>query len=420
MSFVNDYLPLVVLACVFALTAFRQIGGIRLKLWQIMLGGAVAVLVAGASSLQKALHAINPDVMVFLFGMFAVGEALAKSGYLYHVFHEAFKGARSTGELVFLMLFVIGFLSAILMNDTLAIIGTPLALFYAEKHGISAKLLLLTLCFAVTTGSVMSPIGNPQNLIIAVEGNVADPFIMFLKYLGIPTVINLGVVYVVLRLMYRDDFHSNPLDTSKDAMTDPQMANLCKVSLAVIAVLIIAKAAGSGMGVKWMDMRLSVIAAAGCLPVLLGSGRRVEILKSLDWHTLVFFASMFVLMDAVWSSGAFQSFMNEWKGGVNSTWVVLISSVLLSQILSNVPFVSLYLPVLSNGGTAAPSAAMALAAGSTIAGNLFILGAASNIIVIQNAEKRGETLTFLEFARAGVPITIINTFVYWIYFRLAL
>jgi len=61
---------------------------------------------------------------------------------------------------------------------------------------------------------------------------------------------------------------------------------------------------------------------------------------------------------------------------------------------------------------------MALAAGSTIAGNLFILGAASNVIIIQNAEKKGQTLTFVEFAKIGIPLTIINIFVYWIFLSL--
>jgi len=62
---------------------------------------------------------------------------------------------------------------------------------------------------------------------------------------------------------------------------------------------------------------------------------------------------------------------------------------------------------------------MALAAGSTIAGNLFILGAASNVIVIQNAERRSHTtITFLEFARVGIPLTILQTGVYWAFLRL--
>jgi len=83
-----------------------------------------------------------------------------------------------------------------------------------------------------------------------------------------------------------------------------------------------------------------------------------------------------------------------------------------------VPLVALYLPMLLEAG-ALTKEMMALAAGSTIAGNLTILGAASNIIIIQNAEKKGKaTLTFLEFVRVGVPLTIINLAVYWLFLML--
>jgi Na+/H+ antiporter NhaD/arsenite permease-like protein len=76
--------------------------------------------------------------------------------------------------------------------------------------------------------------------------------------------------------------------------------------------------------------------------------------------------------------------------------------------------VALYLPVL-NQLAAGPTQMLALAAGSTIAGNLTILGAASNVIIIQNAERRGETLSFWEFVRVGVPLTVLNTLVYWLF-----
>lgn len=84
-------------------------------------------------------------------------------------------------------------------------------------------------------------------------------------------------------------------------------------------------------------------------------------------------------------------------------------------MISNVPLVTLYLPLLISSG-ASTKGMMALVAGSTIAGNLFILGAASNVIIIQNAEKKsGETLTFLEFAKIGVPMTTINILIYWLF-----
>jgi len=96
--------------------------------------------------------------------------------------------------------------------------------------------------------------------------------------------------------------------------------------------------------------------------------------------------------------------------------MILLVSVLLSQLISNVPLVALYLPMLTLLG-ASSKELMTLAAGSTIAGNLFILGAASNVIIIQNAEKRtGDTLTFFEFSKIGIPLTLINLLVYLLFF----
>ncbi|MFA5221506.1 MAG: SLC13 family permease, partial [Methanoregula sp.] len=126
-----------------------------------MLGGAVAVIVAGQITPWDALLAINPDVMLFLFGMFIVGQALVASGWLFSIASRVFGRTKNTDQLVLAILFGMGILSALLMNDTLAIIGTPLVLGIASRSKISPKLLLLTLAIAITTGSVMSPIGNP-------------------------------------------------------------------------------------------------------------------------------------------------------------------------------------------------------------------------------------------------------------------
>ena len=60
---------------------------------------------------------------------------------------------------------------------------------------------------------------------------------------------------------------------------------------------------------------------------------------------------------------------------------------------------------------------MALAVGSTIAGNFLILGAASNVIIIQHAEKHGAALGFFEFARIGIPLGFLNLLVYWVWFH---
>ncbi len=72
--------------------------------------------------------------------------------------------------------------------------------------------MLLALAFAVTIGSVMSPIGNPQNLLIASQGGLSNPFISFLSWLALPTIINLLAAYGVLRLSFWGHFKSRPID----------------------------------------------------------------------------------------------------------------------------------------------------------------------------------------------------------------
>jgi len=408
---------IIVLLVVFVLIAVRQIGRFRLQIWQAMLLGALTVLLTGQISPDKALKAINLDVILFLFGMFVVGQALEESGYLSHLSSRLFGRAKTVDSLLLLILFGAGLLSAFLMNDTLAIIGTPVMLQIARKTGIRPKLLLLSLAFSITIGSVMSPIGNPQNLLVAINGNISNPFITFLRYLAVPTLINLFLTYLILKFFYREHLKNEPLNHSADPITDPGLARLSKVSLIIIVILVLAKITTSLL-VLGIDFRLTYIALAAALPIILLSPRRLGVVRRIDWSTLIFFAAMFVLMESVWDSGYFQKVIADLYLNLQSVGIIMGVSIALSQLISNVPLVALYLPVLSHLG-AATKEMMALAAGSTIAGNFSILGAASNVIIIQNAEKKaGETLTFWEFVRIGIPLTAVNTLVYWLFFLL--
>jgi len=411
-------ISIVILSIVFILIAVRQIGNVKLQIWQIMLLGALGVLLSGQISPERALKSINADVMLFLFGVFIIGQALEESGYLSHLSYRLFRRGRSLSSLILYVLFGMGMLSALLMNDTLAIIGTPVVLSLARKADTEPKILLLSLAFAVTIGSVMSPIGNPQNLLIAIHGNVTNPFVTFLRFLLVPTLLNLFLAYLLLRLFYRKHFHSRPFAHSLEPIRDPKLAALSRVSLILLVTLVVVKIATVLVGLE-IDFRLTYIALIAALPIIVFIPKRPGILKRMDWYTLVFFASMFVLMQSVWDSGFFQSVINATHLNLGSTGVILAVSVLLSQLISNVPLVALYLPVLIQIG-ASIKEMMALAAGSTIAGNLSILGAASNIIIIQNAEKRGgATLTFFEFARIGVPLTAVNVMVCWLFLMIS-
>jgi Na+/H+ antiporter NhaD/arsenite permease-like protein len=410
-------ISLITLGIVFVLIAVRHIGNTKLRIWQIMLAGAVVVLVARQISPVNALKAINTDVMLFLFGVFIIGQALEESGYLGHLAYRLFNKAHSMKTLVLFILLGMGLLSALLLNDTLAIIGTPVVLSLASRSKTQPKVLLLSLAFAVTIGSVMSPIGNPQNLLIALHGNVPNPFITFLKYLLAPTLLNLFIAYLFLRLFYRKQFDNRLLEHPAEEIKDKRLAGLARISLILLIVLIITRIIIVLAG--WnIDFRLTYIALIAALPVILYLPKRPGILQRIDWPTLIFFAAMFVLMQSVWDSGYFQRAIEAANVNLASTGMIMGVSIMLSQLLSNVPLVALYLPVLTQAG-ATTAGMMALAAGSTIAGNLTILGAASNIIIIQNAEKKGGvTINFLEFVKIGAPLTVINAAVYWLFLML--
>lgn len=394
---------------------------IRLQIWQIMLLGALAVLITGEISPVSALFAINYDVLIFLFGVFVAGEALFQSGALIPLMERVFKGIKSRGNFFLVLIFGSGFLSAFLMNDTVAIIGTVFVLLLAKKTDIPSEMLLLALAFSVTTGSVLSPVGNPQNLLIASGAGLENPFLIFAEYLLIPTIISLFLIYPALNFFYPyrpEDKTSFVFDESEKfsadvCVLDKNLSKISALSIIILFVMIFLKIIAGFFGYSEY-FPLTLIAVFTALPVIVLSKKRLFILKNIDWQTLVFFSAMFVLMQSVWSAGFIQGIFTGSENLLLSNGGIFISGVLLSQILSNVPFVALFMPLLLIMESP-ESSYMALAAGSTLAGNLLLFGAASNIIIVQNAEKRGEKLSFLRFARVGIPLTIAQSAVYIIW-----
>ncbi len=405
-------LPIWTLAAVLVLIAFRRLGGLRLGIWQIVLTGALVVLLSWSIGWEAAWRAIDWEVIGFLFGVFVLGQALTESGLLARASTRLLGGIRSADGLVLGVLFGSGIASALLMNDTLAVIGTPLMLALARAHRLPPLLLLLALAFGITTGSVMSPVGNPQNLLIALHGGLANPFLAFLGTLALPSLINLLLAWGVLRLAFWRDFHGDALVHDLPPLADPGLARLAAWGLGAMGLVIGHKVALAAWGAG-PEVSLWAVAGAACAPILLGGPSRGGLVARIDWHTLVFFAALFVLVRSVWDTGVVQSWLPVDGGWAKEVPVLLAGSALLSQLVSNVPLVALALPVMHTLGSS-PEALLALAAGSTIAGNLTLVGAASNIIVAQAAERRGEHLGFWRFLAIGAPLTGLQLLVYWL------
>ena len=398
----------IILAFVFLLITFRRWGNLELKIWQIMSLGALLSIGTFQISIRRAVESINFEIIFFLVGMFIVGEALYKSGYLSKISYHFFNKANSTDKLLIYIIFLMGFFSAILMNDTIAIIGTMVVIQFSKDHKIPAKILLLALAYSITIGSVMSPIGNPQNLVIATSPALPHPFINFIKYLFIPTIINLYLIYLFIKIFYKEYFTSIPIVHKEPEIKDPKLANLSKISLWIIIIMIFIKIFSYIFNISFHFELVYIAIISGSI-IILFSNRRWEILKSIDWYTIIFFIAMFILMQSVWDSNFFQRYIN--KLNIHSLEIIFLIGIIVSQFISNVPLVILFLGFLGPNPTIPQL--IALAASSTIAGNFTILGAASNIIIIQNAERNKEHISVWEFTKLGMILTILSGLIYY-------
>ena len=289
----------------------------------------------------------------------------------------------------------------------------------------------------------MTPIGKPQNLLIAIQSGISLPFTTFIVHLTIPTLINLFLTYMILRIYFRKDLSTvemtriyqdkkstltttaNSVDEKSVSVSIIQNAHLAKTSSVILLLTIAGYIISEFLHLLHIaDIRLSVIALLGAAVLyLINGGNRIDILKNVDYSVLVFFAAMFVVTSALWSSGAISMIMSHIPSPnpnnfVQSNTIISVVSILLIQILSNVPFVALYNLVMLNHGFAGDahiSQWMMLASASTIAGNLTILGAASNIIISDVAEAKGvKSFTFFEFLKIGSLVTVVNIIIYYL------
>jgi len=197
--FIDYLLTLIIFLFAYSLIVFRNILKINLPIWAIMLLASVALIALNVVTPQQAYLSVNYDVIVFLFSMFVIGAALKLSGILNYIIKLLISKSSKPEHILWFIVLGIGLMSGILMNDTLALIGTPIILELSRKLNIKPKILLLALAYTVTTGSVLTPIGNPQNLLIAIESGIKAPFITFLYYLTLPTIINLFLLYYILK-----------------------------------------------------------------------------------------------------------------------------------------------------------------------------------------------------------------------------
>lgn len=411
---------LIVFMIVYGLIIFRNVGGVKIPIWASMTFGAIAVLVLQIITVDDAVSAINFDVIFFLLGMFILVSGLEHSGMLDYIVNRILSFAKNPNQILFFILFVMGLMSAFLINDTIALVATPIVIGLAKPMNIRPAPMLISLAFGITIGSMMTPMGNPQNLLISLHSGMEFPLFTFLRYLFLPTIACLLVTYFIVKWYYRKEFSSAIM--SQNIISNVALKSSLAKKSSVIIIITVAGFFVIGLiklfGIS-TELNFSHIAIVGGISLLLISKEKKQIIKGINWKIIIFFVAMFVFMQGVWNGGIIELFQTILPFDTNpsspvSSINIIGTSILTSQAVSNVPFVAIYIPILQNYGISSVDTVswIALAAGSTIAGNLTILGAASNVIILETAErKHGITFTFKEFFKIGSIVTVSNVLI---------
>jgi Na+/H+ antiporter NhaD/arsenite permease-like protein len=347
-------------------------------------------------TVEEAYAAINYDTIILLFGMMIVVANLRLSGFFATV--SAWVVDHAHGPLVLLsgIVFVSGVFSAFFVNDTMCLVLTPLVLDITRRLGRKPIPYLLAVAMSSNIGSVATITGNPQNMMIGSFSHI--PYRTFAAALAPVAAAGLALTIAVIALVYRAEFR---LHAPLQVHHRPVRVNrpLLWKSLAVSAAMIVFFFAG------WPVPKVALI--AGALLLLTRRVKPEKVYREIDWSLLVLFIGLFIVIAGLEkTSVSADLFAIAGRFHLDRAGPLSVFAALLSNLVSNVPAVLVFktfIPHLANPARAW----LTLAMSSTLAGNLTLLGSVANLIVVQRARREVE-ISFGEYARAGVPLTILS------------
>lgn len=370
---------------------------LRMNRATIALVGATLLIALGIVPLERAYRAVDWNTIVLLLAMMILNVNLRLAGFFHLVTSHIVRFARTPRRLLALVVAVSGVLSAVFLNDTIALMLTPLVLDVALALRRNAVPYLVALVTAANVGSVATVMGNPQNMLVGISSGIGfTPFFLALAPVALA---GLVVIWGVIVLVYRAEF-APAVFVETYALPGREYRPLLRKSIAASVLMLVALFAGAPIPLA------ALIAAA--LVLFTRRLKPERVFREIDWGLLVFFSSLFVVTGAIEESGAgahLFAWLRPWADGGPAS--LTGASVVLSNLVSNVPAVMLFRPVVPTL-TDPATAWLTLAMATTLAGNLTLLGSVANLIVAEIARHRGVRLSFLEYLKAGTPIAILT------------
>jgi Na+/H+ antiporter NhaD/arsenite permease-like protein len=363
--------------------------------------GAVLMVAAGVLSPAQAGAAVNGDTLGLLLGTMILSTYLGEAGFFRWASGRILASVAGPRALLWAIAFTAGILSALLVNDTVCLMLTPLVLTLIDDAALPALPYLLALAFGANAGSVATLTGNPQQVIIGTLSGI--PYLSYLAAMALPAVAAMAIVAGVLQLLFRRDLPARPLVAAGAPPRVEVDRPLLRKALAAAGVAIVGFSAGFPLAWTALFAAALLMAVAGRVPR--------EALHRVDWPLLVFFAGLFVVVEGVARTGvaaAMHAGISPLLGTTVERQAVAFSLFTLagSQLVSNVPFVLVarhWIPALAEPRFMWLVTALA----STLAGNLTVIGSVANVIVLELAGPRAK-IGFWRFARIGALVTTLT------------
>lgn len=363
--------------------------------------GAVAMIVFGVLSFEEAIAAVDYDTIALLLGMMIIIATLQLDGFFSFIASKTIAYAQNQWRLLIVVTFFSGVASAFLVNDAVVLLFTPIIIMICRASNLNPIPYLIAEILAANAGSVMAITGNPQNMLIGVNSGIG--YAEFLWRLAPVAVLSMLLIVWVIRWVYPAAFKNKKVIEYQGNGFDYNFSSM-KFSVPVF-LLVIAMFFTS----DYLGLSIPVIALiGGALILLLGKIKPSRVIEKVDWVLLLFFASLFIVVEGIEKSGLLSRYIDANLLSDDAAGIGAIHglSLVLVQIVSNVPFTIVMVPFMKAANS--ELLWLSLASASTLAGNATIIGAIANLIVIESADREGVKIGFFEFLKPGLIVTILS------------
>ncbi|WP_407312437.1 anion transporter [Desulfosporosinus sp. SB140] len=367
--------------------------------------GASLTIGTGVISFDQAVQAIDYRTIVLLFSMMIMVSYLNLSGFFHMAGNYFLNHLRTKKQLLIMVIITTGILSAFFINDIVCLLFTPIVIMICRQTKLNPVPYLLGVATASNIGSAATLIGNPQNILI---GSLSRIHFNWYMAVAVPlTVVGLSLIYFTIVWVYPMELNG-PLPETQ-LLIGVVHLYLVKKGLVVVFLVLIGFLAGFDP---------TIVASLGASFLLMT--RRIKpnkLYAGIDFNLLVIFIGLFVIIGGVELSGLLRLLINvTWIKNIQSLPVFSILTVVLSNIISNVPAVMLLKFLIPVGNGVIWWTSMAIF--STLAGNLTLTGSIANLIVVELAKKQNVEIGFSTYIKIGLPLTVSMVSIALVYFEM--